>query len=195
MRWSMKIRSKTTTAAVVLAVCAGALVAAQSASPPEDFRATAIANNNLASGIGRVDIRISRWSSDAERTKFATLLLKEGPDALLDALQDASRVGFVRTPDSLAYDLRYAHQVKDEEGGRRIVIATDRPIGFWEASNMPRTIDYPFTVIQMHLGPDGKGQGTLSYATKITANNNLIILEDFATSPVMLKEIESEPRK
>ena len=40
-----------------------------------------------------------------------------------------------------------------------IVIATDRPIGFWEAANQPRTIDYPFTVIQMHLGSCGRRQG------------------------------------
>ena len=190
----MKKVTRRTIAALGLAVGAGILTAAQSASPPEDFRATAIANNNLGSGIGRVDIRITRWSSEAERTKFATLLLKEGPDALLDALQDVSPIGFIRTPDSLAYDLRYGHQVKDQEGGRRIVIATDRPIGFWEASNMPRTIDYPFTVIQMQMGRDGTGQGTLSYATKITANNNVIVLEDFATSPIMLRDIESRPR-
>jgi hypothetical protein len=189
----MKTRTKGTIAAFTI-VCASVLTGAQSASPPEDFRATAIANNDLATGIGRVDIRITRWSSEAERSKFAALLLKEGQDALLDALQDASPVGFIRTPDSLGYDLRYAHQLKDQEGGRRIVIATDRPIGFWEASTMPRTIDYPFTVIQMQMGRDGRGQGTLSYATKITANNNIIVLEDFATSPIMLRDIESRPR-
>lgn len=33
-----------------------------------------------------------------------------------------------------------------EDGGRDVVIATDRPIGFWEATARPRTIDYPFTV-------------------------------------------------
>jgi len=38
-----------------------------------------------------------------------------------------------------------------EDGGRTIVIATDRPIGFWEASHRPRSFDYPFTVIEMKL--------------------------------------------
>ena len=42
------------------------------------------------------------------------------------------------------------------------VLATDRPISFWEATHQPRTIDYPFTVIQMELDREGHGKGTLS---------------------------------
>ena len=49
------------------------------------------------------------------------------------------------------------------------MLATDRPIGFWEAVRQPRTIQYPFTVIQMEIDRDGIGKGTLSYATKIIA--------------------------
>ena len=99
-------------------------------------------------------------------------------------------VGTIRTPDSLGYPLHYAHQAPGEDGGRRIVIATDRPIGFWEAANQPRTMDYPFTVIQMQIGRDGKGSGTLSYATKVIAHDNTIELENYATSPIMLTRIE-----
>ncbi len=38
-----------------------------------------------------------------------------------------------------------------------------------------------------------KGQGTLSYATKIRACNNTNELENFNTSPVMLTQIEARP--
>jgi hypothetical protein len=101
-------------------------------------------------------------------------------------------VGRIRTPDSLGYDLHYAQQTPTEEGGRRIVIATDRPIGFWEASRQPRSIDYPFTVIQMQLDRDGHGKGTMSVATKIRAYDNTIELENFASAPVMLTEIRAK---
>jgi hypothetical protein len=109
-------------------------------------------------------------------------------------LQDAKPVGIIKTPDSLGYDLHYAHQTPGEDGGRDIVIATDRPIGFWEASHQPRTIDYPFTVVQMHMNKDGKGTGTLSYATKVTIVNHTIVLENFSSAPVMLTQIESRQR-
>ena len=111
---------------------------------------------------------------------------------MLDVLRDQKSVGTIRTPDSLGYDLRYSHQQPAEDGGRRIVLATDRPISFWEARNQPRTMDYPFTVIQMQIDKNGEGKGTLSYATKIIARGNTIELENFASSPVMLTQIEAK---
>jgi hypothetical protein len=74
---------------------------------------------------------------------------------------------------------------------RQIVIATDRPIGFWEAANRPRTINYPFTVIQMQIGRDGRGKGTMSYAARIRAHGKVIELENFSTAPILLTEIKT----
>jgi len=149
-------------------------------------------NNARASGAGTVQIQVTRWSTTAERTQLLNVLRAKGADKLLDVLSDMRPVGTIKTPDSLAYDLRYGHEAPGEDGGRRIVIATDRPIGFWEASRNSRTMDYPFTVIQMEIGRDGKGKGTLSYATKLIAKNDSIILENFGTQPAMLTEIQVE---
>jgi hypothetical protein len=165
-------------------------VSAQTLGEPQEFTAVAILNNNLGSGAGMVDIRVSRWSTAAERTLLVNTLLQKGPEALLRELQKQRSVGTIKTPDSLAYDLRYSQETPGEDGGRRIVLGTDRPIGFWEASHQPRTIQYPFTVIQMQIGRDGMGSGTLSYATKVIAHDNMIELENFGTSPIMLTRIE-----
>ena len=95
---------------------------------------------------------------------------------------------------NLGYDLRYARKEPIEEGGERIVIATDRPISFWEAANRPRTIDYPFTLIEMRLGADGTGEGKLSLATKILVDKDTkeIVLENFSSQPVMLTDVRRE---
>jgi len=187
------MRKQIASVVFILAVTASSWVLAQSSGAKEEFNAIAIVNNNLGSGAGRVIIRVNRWSSDAERTRLVNTLLEKGPEKLLDVLSGNKSAGTIRTPDSLAYDLRYAHQVPGEDGGRRIVIATDRPVSFWEARNQPRISTYPFTVIQMQIDRDGKGRGTLSYATKIAAKGNVIELENFATSPVMLNNIEAKP--
>jgi hypothetical protein len=176
--------------AVVAALAGG--VVAQTIGQPEEFTAVAIQNNNLGSGADRVIIRVTRWSSEAERARLAAALQKS-PETLLDQLHDQRPVGTIRTPDSIGYDLRYAHQEPGEDGGRRIVIATDRPIGFWEARDQPRSIDYPFTVIQIEIDKTGEGKGTLSYATKVMPRGNLIVLENFATAPIMLRDIEAKP--
>ena len=173
------------------AIVAGGGVSAQSNAQPEEFTATAIVNNNLRAGAGRVIVRVERWSSEAERDRLTAALAK-GPDTLLETLRDMKSVGTIRTPDSLGYDLRYAHQQPGQDGGRQVVIATDRPIGFWEAANQPRTINYPFTVIQMELDKSGEGKGTMSVATKIIQRHNTVELENFESAPVMLNDIRAK---
>jgi hypothetical protein len=64
---------------------------------------------------------------------------------------------------------------------------------FWEQVNNARALDYPFTVIQMQTGTDGRGKGTLSYATRIRAYGNIIELENFSTAPIMLTDIRATP--
>jgi hypothetical protein len=190
----MHLNIRTAAIAVALALAIVNLDAAtQSNHRPERFTAFAVSlgDINTPSGTSTVDINVTRWSSEAERQRLADTLVNKGPEALLDALQDTPRVGTIRTPDSLGYDLRYAHQEPAEDGGRRIVIGTDRPIGFWEASNRPRSIDYPFTVIEIAMPREGPGEGKLSIATKITARRGTIFLENYGTAPVQLREVRS----
>jgi hypothetical protein len=177
---------------VILLTLIIGIAATQTMGRPEEFNAIAIMNNNLGSASDRVIMRVERWSTQAERTRLSEAL-KKGNDAALDVLQDFRSVGTIRTPDSLGYDLRYAYQEPADEGGRRIVLATDRPISFWEARNQPRTIDYPFTFIQFELNRTGEGKGTLSLLTKVIPRGNTIILENFATAPVMLTKVEARP--
>lgn len=184
------LRTAVFAGSALLAMIAGP--AAQTHGEKEEFTAVAIANNTVQSGAGTVLMSVDRWSTAAERDRLVETLLNKGPRALLDALQDTRPVGRIRTPDSIGYDLHYAFQTPGEDGGRRIVIATDRPIGFWEAYDQPRTIDYPFTIVQMQIGADGRGTGTLSEFTKVIAYENNIFLENFANAPVMLTEIKAK---
>lgn len=170
--------------------------AAQSNQPPERFTAFAVSlgGPGARAGASVVEIDVTRWSSEAEQQRLTDALLKGGPDGLLDTLREMPSVGTIRTPDSLGYDLRFAHQQPADDGGRRIVIGTDRPISFWEAVNQPRSVDYPFTVIEIHMPKEGLGEGKASIATRITARGKVISLENFATTPVQLNEVKSVTR-
>jgi hypothetical protein len=161
---------------------------------PEKFTAFAI-NMNSGPKTGTVDIQIERWSTDAERDTLLAIL-KENKDqykanqALLKALQKMPKTGYIRTSTSLAWDLRFARQNVMEDGVRQIVVGTDRPIGFREARNQPRTMDYPFTVIEMRLNKENKGEGKLLAGTKIYIDkNNNLVLENYGIQPVRLNEI------
>jgi len=180
----------------VLLMLLAVVAYAQTNGQPERFTANAVSTSpEYGTGQRLVEITIDRWSPTSERQRLVTALQTKGSNELLKQLQKNRPVGRIRTPDSLGYDLRYAQQTPLPEGGRMIVIATDRPIGFWEATQRPRSFDYPFTVIEMKLDREGNGSGTLSYATRIVAReNNVIELEDFATQPIMLNNIRAQTK-
>lgn len=164
-------------------------------TPPLRLTAFAVKLNGTvpSANTAMVEISIDNWTPEAARSRLIKTLQEKGTDALLSALQDQPAAGRIRTPDSLGYDLRYAHLFRGEDGGDRIVIATDRPIGYWEAVNRPRSIDYPFTVIEFHLN-DGTGEGKMSLATKITAVGDTIALENYMQQPVQLRSVQVEQK-
>lgn len=165
---------------------------AQTNGEPERFRATAM--NLDAGGASVIDIVINRWSTDREHARLVSVLRSEGPEKLLEALREAPSVGYLQSGSNLGWDLHYARRAALPDGGAQVTVATDRPISFREAATRPVTIDYPFTVIEIHMNAEGKGEGKMSFATKITVNKdtNMIELENWGTQPVLLTNVTRE---
>ena len=130
----------------------------------------------------------------AERDELFTILKEKGQNALLNRLQRVKSVGTLRTPNSIGYDLRLALEEPGKDGGRRVLVVTDRPVGFNEATARPVSIDYPFTVIDMQIPPKGFGQGTMSIAAKIIPAGRTVLVENYDTQPVQLNRIEARKR-
>ena len=183
-------------AAVVVLSLIVALPAAQTTNLPVRFVAIAVNVDGMTArtGMSPVQLTVTRWSTTAEREKLHAAFVEKGAEALLDLLQDMRPVGSIRTPNSLAYDLRFAHRMPADEGGERIILATDRYMSFWETVNRPRSSDYPFTLIELRINRDGEGEGKMSIATKIVADkkHNAIVLENYGTQPVMLNHVKRE---
>jgi len=184
------LRNGLVLAAVAAAATLVMPVSAQTAK--ESFTGFAI-NMNSGPKTGTIDFTIERWSTDAERDQLLSIITekKDPTEPLLKALQKMPKVGRIRTPTTLGWDLHYARQFKDEDGGgRRIVLATDRPIAFVEARNNTRTMDYPFTLIEMRLNAEDKGEGKILAGTKIFVDKKKnIVLENYAQQPVRFNEI------
>jgi hypothetical protein len=172
---------------------------------PLRMTAWAINMSNTATGAnGIVEIRVTKWSTPEERQGLIGIFLDKGQDGLLRSLEKVDAHGRIRLPGamgtgrassqaSLGNDLRYAWHTKLPDGGDRIVIGTDRYISFAEQTNQPRTIDYPFTFIQIHLPKGGgEGEGKLAYATKLTFDKkkNVVEMENYGTEPVRLNQIK-----
>jgi len=185
-------RISTVVAAVSAATALTIVTHAQTMGAPERYVASAVDMNRGAAGT--IEIAVDRWSTDVQRDKLMSVMLNKGPEKLLDALQDMPRMGYFRAPGNLGWDIHFARKVPLPDGGERVVLVTDRRISFWEASRQPRSIDYPFTVIELRLNHDGEGEGKMSLATKIIADkeNNIVTLENYDISPVMLTNVRRE---
>ena len=179
---------------------------AEAPPPPLPLRLTAFAVNMSNVGTGQsgiVDIRVTNWSTAAERERVITTMVDKGQDDLLKLLEKAPAKGRLRFPNlpgpdptniRLGWDIKYAWHTPEPEGGTRIVLGLDRYMSFLEIRNRPRTYDYPFTIIEIHLKRDGEGQGTMAYATKINFDKkkNQVELENYASEPVRLTTIKVE---
>jgi hypothetical protein len=164
--------------------------------PIERLLATSVNMSTVGRpGADRLEIVIERWSTERQRDELISTLKDKGSDALLKALQKMPRVGYIRRANgaTVGWDLHFARERKLEDGGRQIVLATDRPIGAWEAMNQPRSIDYDFTLAEIRFDGDGKGVGKLAVAAKISTNpeTGAIEIEDFGSEPVRLTDVQT----
>jgi hypothetical protein len=188
------VHSRFIVAVATMAAALAAVVPLSGQNVKESFTGFAI-NMNSGPRTSVIDFTITRWSTDDERNQLLSIIAenKDPTQPLLRALQKMPTVGRIRTPESLAWDLRYAHEFKLDEGGRRIVLATDRPIGFREAANQSRTMDYPFTIIEIHLNANDEGEGKILAGTKIFVDKNKhLVLENYGQQPVRFNEIRKQ---
>jgi hypothetical protein len=160
--------------------------------------------NNLTGANGILQITLDRWCTAEERMKLLQTVPK-GQDDLLRALQKLPVKGRINIPGwtgpdpqnyRLGWNLRYAWHEPLPDGGERIVLATDRQMSFLETVNNPRTTDYPFLLIQIHLTNDNKGEGKMVPFTKITFDKkkNVMEIENYGTEPVRLNNISVEKK-
>ena len=170
----------------------------QAAQGPLKFENFTATTTNMAVGNAEtIRINVSNWTAAAEREKLLGILQQKGEEQLLDALKAAPSSGYIWTSESLGYSVRYAHKTMLPNGGERIIVATDRPLGAWSrtawraaASKAAKeTKESQLTLIELRLNKQGRGEGKMSLAARIVAEpeTNTLALDNYASAPVLLK--------
>jgi len=169
------------------------IAAARDEKPIERFTAFAAALGTGQTGVVHIDIY--RWSTDEERERLLTTLQEFGPDKLLDALEKVRPpVGTIRTATSLSYDLYYARNNPSPDGSRRVILATNRPVSFRELRDNSRRLQYQFTLLEIHIDKNGKGEGKLVPAAKVSWDKEAkkIEIENYNALPVDLLNVTAK---
>ena len=78
--------------------------------------------------------------TDAERDRLVSVLKEKRCRRPPQRLAEDARRRLHPHAEQHRWDLHFARNIKTDEG-RQVVIATDRPMSFWEAANRPRSAD------------------------------------------------------
>jgi hypothetical protein len=196
-------------------------------TPPESY--TAVTSKNMTPGAGtKLLIQILRWSSDEDRDKALSVIAggpaKEDPapaakpaesDAAaqkkaaaaapaappdpVKALESIPTAGYIWSTGPLGYAVKYAHRTTTPDGGQRIVLVTDRPLGSWERPAWKasgQAASSPYTVIEVRLNSKGRGEGKASLAAPFAIDQQAktVVLTEYEKAPVLLQDVQRAPQ-
>jgi hypothetical protein len=152
--------------ALVILYSLSLTASAQEKMAPEAYTGVAIGTGGSVGGktIG-FDFRITSYTTDQEVQNFAQLLKDKGQNALTSALgkENKGRINLVGTTGN---DIAVAR--KRQQGDKTIItIVTARRMSFGEVYNSGRSVDYPYSFLQVTLDATGKGTGQIMAAAKI----------------------------
>jgi hypothetical protein len=145
------------------------------------------------SGQARLDINIERWSTEEEREILTEALKTDAQRKLPKALRKQDRVGRIREVQGLGYDLNYSREIPMPDGGRQVILATDRPLGFAEVSRNRRSTRYNVTLIILAVDAEGNGEGQMMLGAEFTwdAEAEQLTIENRSSEPVRLTQVRA----
>jgi hypothetical protein len=177
--------------------------AALRTSPLQRFSARAL---SVADGKdhGPIDILVDHWSSDAERDALQHTFIDHGAEQLLPVLHGLhERAGVVLLPgvQSLGERVRqptpknllFARE-RVTQAGRQLIFIADQHVGFGEPAIYARGELQEFNLLEIRIGPDGKGVGKVAGADKVTYNkqSKMFEMEDYGNAPTRLVNVHVE---
>jgi hypothetical protein len=182
------VRIVTVLLTILLAGATSGLVA----QAPEVFTATAQAKSATGAMSGALEVRITRYTPDFDRTAMETALRQGGYPAFLNALRNAPVSGQLVLAGGNPHTIRYARETT-EAGRRTIVLVTETPVLFigGGVTADPRSrVGYELAVVEIQLGPSGPGSGTMAAAARVRPDGKGgVILDDYADQLITLSAV------
>jgi hypothetical protein len=158
---------------------------------PAQYAAVAMGQSGSVAGKSfSLTVYVQELTSDGEIEELAATLKHKGSDGLLSAMEGIKDKGRVAPIGSVGTGLRVVRIHATKDGGRHIVLATNRPISFPELYNGTRSRDYKFGIVVLNVDKDGKGSGSFAPLCKIKFNKkNELEIEHYGQKPFRLANV------
>jgi hypothetical protein len=143
----------------------------------ETFFATVLQTANMrlpGGGTFQITMNVDEWTSVEERRRLITVFKEGGNEALMKELRKM-KAGYIVPPAFSrwpSWEVDVASLIPQPDGGRIVRLFTERPIAFGEAYYSTRSKDYEFGIVELKLGPDGKGEGATIPAAKLSMSED-----------------------
>ena len=132
---------------------------------------------------------VDSFTPDSEVEQLLSALKSGGQDGLKRALGDRKR-GTVQIGNRLSRDIQAVWVTQTDEG-RKIYALSERWLGFAEVRRGARSVDYPFTFIELYVEDDGKGEGSLIPAAQVRAKKGMTLeVENFGIYPARITNLK-----
>lgn len=140
-----------------------------------------------------LEIELDRLTPSAELEKMVAVLEERGQDALDSELWN-KKVGTVQIDNGLAHPIAAAFLMDGQHGIGHLVLVVDRPIAIGEVFTSSRSMDYPFSVIEIDLEDVENGaeatSGEMMVAAQMDFVANTLRIENLAFQPLRILSIE-----
>jgi len=138
-------------------------------------------------------LTIESYTPDERVQNLLDVLKRDGQDGLLKAVGKEKR-GALQIGSGLSRDINEVWIAPTEEG-RKITALSERWLGFGELRRGARSVDYPFTYIELYVEDDGKAEGSLIPAARVRFKRDKTIeVENFGIYPARLTNIKRRRR-
>ena len=184
---------KTLWVAALLVVALAPLGLAQDENDEKSKKEEHFFANIGGGGARELQMVVTRWSTESERARLIGILAEEGQEAMMKVLEKQEKTGWVRIRGGRypSTELRYAYQSETKEGGRHIVLLTNRRVSLSEARNQGQSLDFDLTMVELMIGDNGKGSGAVAAGTQVEIDKetNRLKITAFQTTPTKLVNV------
>ncbi len=156
---------------------------------------TATTANMTPAGV-TLRMQILEWQeADARVEVVATLAA--GADAATP-LGKLPTVGYIWPNGSpVGYSVKYAHRAPQPDGGERITLVTDKPLGSydfkgWSVASSAAKSQAPYSVVELDVNGSGTGSGSFSLVGEVSLDEQAGTVTLKAATPSLLTNVRRE---
>lgn len=150
------------------------------------YTATVVGTGAGAGGSHPITIYINDYTSDEQVQDYLDMIAEKNQGLLRSTLEKVSGLGRIVMTGFIGNELAVVRQF-DTPQGKLYNLITARNMGFVELYASGRTLDYPFSFLQLLVDEEGKGQGTVIVAARFSFDKDgKLEIESYGRQPFQL---------